>query len=314
MADSLNSFVDFSALEMSTGGPDPQVEIAANMAPENPTWFAGCFVVPYTLGSAAVIYQNFPTTNLDGIEDFLANNWEGIPVRRERRAVWRADKLAFCLRSYAKWCDEVLPGLTTATYDELYDSVRDNVKFFGRYATMKLIETLYLADAVKASQTDIRPDGAKYPRRTLSNLSGETDILVGNTSSQLNKVNEVASKARDFSISMGLEDPTWFQFETLLCNYRQALAGKYPGRSHDRELAHFKKAEKYWGSSLDSAKFYELRKKLFPNECLGELNGWDGARKELEQIWKNDEYFWCDTLYNYNATTDLKNPVKNASL
>jgi hypothetical protein len=314
MSETWNQFVSFSELEMSTGGPDPQVEIAANMAPDNPPWFAGCFVVPYTLGAGVAIYQHFPTTNLNGIENFLETHWAGIPIRRERRAVWRADKLAICLRSYALWCDNMLPKLETATYDQVYTSIRHSVKFFGRYAAMKLIETLYLASVIEASQVDIRPDGAKYPRRTLADLMNEFSILEGNKPAQLLEVNRIATIAREESIAMGLDDPSWFQFETLLCNYRQALNGKYPGRSHDRELAHFKKTEAYWGSQLDTTRFYMLRQTLFPNECLGEIQGWNGARKDLEFVWKEYGYFWCDTKYDYNKTALAHPKVRDAAL
>lgn len=311
------AFHNFIQLEVSTGGPDPQVQLAADWTRLDKTesvlessWRVGCFVGPYTLGAAAGIWSAIsPYSSERTIAQQLEKNWVGIPVRRERRACWRPDKLARCLKSWFKWTCEKLVNLETASYDELYRSMSSDVMFFGRYASMKACETLYRAGLVTASQGDIRPSGARFPRKTLAAITGHDELIDGNSKSKLEHVNWWAEEVK----ARVPQELSWFAFETLLCNFRQALSGKYPGRSHDRELAHFLKAEAYWGDLEQTMPFRLLRACIFPQACLGEINGWAGARKELESVWANYGYFWCDTVCSYANTTDLARPVRRAA-
>lgn len=295
-------FREFSVLELSTGGPDPQVEVAARAARtcSEPAWLVGCFVGPYTCGAAAAIFAHWPSAvsvlrENDLLASWLIEHWAGIPVRRERRAVWKAEKLAACLQSYARWSLRTLPSLAGASYDELYESMEREVWGFGRYAIMKTLETLHRANCVDASQTDIRPSGARFPRKTLGYMYGEHNYG-GNSVALLREANQLATRARD------LLGESWFNTETLLCNYRQSLDGKYPGRSHDRELKHWLRAQAYWDDKADLQEvlpFYELRAESFPTACLGEVRGDLGDRMDLEAVLDEHDYYWCDTRYDY---------------
>ena len=289
-------FRSFAAAELATGGPDPQVRLTATALRvrglnTEETVFRSCvFVAAYTCGAAAALWNLSPSRVFnDFLPGWLMVNAEGLPLRRERRAVMgpkngpHSTKFTECLRSCSTWAKrwgEKLPGLN---YEEAW-SVTDELRFFGRYAKMKLLETLYLRGLVGEGQTDIRARDAKFPRRTLG-LLFPTSLLpdTGNHPLTLELARELSEQVMAES---GLE-MTWFQLETLLCNYRQALDGKYPGRSHDRELGHFLRSEAHWGQEylLGTFPFYKLRAKLFPAECLGEVGGWTGARNELEIPW-----------------------------
>ena len=107
----------------------------------------------------------------------------------------------------------------------------------------------------------------------------------------------------------GQLDP--FTFEVLLCNYRQALKSKYPGRGHDSELKYWHKARPYWEATGRRSLFLEARQALFDWRCLGEQAGWDpAARKELGDTWQKYGYFWSDLEYDFTRTTDLAHPVR----
>lgn len=72
-----------------------------------------------------------------------------------------------------------------------------------------------------------------------------------------------------------------------ICSFRNLFkAARYGGFHHDRELGVIKQYE------LDFPQYdylwqqcYELRKEIFPNHLLGELNGWSGIRKERKRLW-----------------------------
>ena len=321
MTDHKRLFVDFSRLELSTGGPDPQVGLIAeatrDVSDEEAAWRAGCFVAVYTVGAAGALWHHVPlararTITHEELTSFLETNWRGLPIRRERRAVWKPSKLADCLLSFREMLDEH-PEFGTLGYNDLYGLIRRDARFFGRYAAMKVIEVLHRRGLAREGQTDIRPIGAWSPRKTLSLIYPESLELQHYRSDSLLMLESAliaAEGVRDVLAGAELE-PSWFQIETLLCNYRQALDGKYPGRSHDRELAHFLKATEYWGPELaEWLPFYDLRKRLFPNMCLGELNGWTGSRHDLEAIFDEHGYFWCDTEFDYGRTTTLAEPVR----
>lgn len=292
-----DSFSRFCNAELASGGPDPQVLLAARAAQRWPLRsqqlaFAGCFVGPYTCGAAGPLfkwlYENEGSLFSD-FTDYVSTNWDGLPRRRERRAIDKrsGEKLTDCIRSWLTLAPALDPA---APYPVLYGWVRKEAKFFGRYATMKVLEVLKQADLIEHGQDSICPAGAKYPRRTLAQLwPSEAEVLTSKSDSRdvLLLCNGLATATKSM-LEQHIDQPvSWFQFETLLCNFRQALKGKYPGRSHDRELAHFRKAEAYWGADELHRwfPFFDLRERLFPHVYLGEFGGWDGARKELEVPW-----------------------------
>ena len=305
-------------LELSTGGPDPQVDIVAAAARERTddwrerAWMAGCFVNPYTVGAGAVLWNSLPQLCVDKetIKSFCEKyglRSAALPMRRERRAVYSTEKFATSLSSYAKWVRDELPHMRQATYPELWASIADNVIYVGRYAAMKLLETLFRAGVTTekhAQQYDIRPNGAWSPRLTLAMVRPESAEYLdrGNGIRNLMRVDDIARDVKQDIERLIGRDMTFFEFETLLCNYRQGLKGKYPGRSHDRELAHYRRTESYWGADHMRTRgldFYKLRRDLFPSCCLGETDErWEAARPALEQSVEHG-YFWCDTVHRW---------------
>ena len=290
-------FRSFAAAELATGGPDPQVQLTATalrntLGHEEATFRACVFVAAYTCGAAAALWNlSSSTVFSDSVEKWLTVNVEGLPLRRERRTVMgprngpHPRKFLECLRSCSTWAKRWSGQLPSLSYEEAWHAA-DELRFFGRYAKMKVLETLNLRGLLGEGQTDIRARDAKFPRRTLGLIFPERAALLTESNNRPRLLGLANALSEQILVTSGLE-MTWFQLETLLCNYRQALDGKYPGRSHDRELGHFLRAERHWGERylLGNFPFYALRAKLFPVECLGEIGGWTGARKELEVPW-----------------------------
>ena len=75
-----------------------------------------------------------------------------------------------------------------------------------------------------------------------------------------------------------------------ICSFRNLFkSSRYGGFHHDRELEVIKQYEKIfpkykqlWG------RVYKLRKELFDDRFLGELNGWNGIRKERKKLWLSE--------------------------
>lgn len=286
-------FERFARAELASGGPDPQVRLVAqatrHLPRERALVAAGWFVVPYTVGAAAALWAaDLWDYDEETLRRWLVTHADGLPTRRERRSVWGDSKHKFA-RSLVSWREfviDILPNERFETYPDLYRWVNDRVDYFGRYATMKVIEVLFQAGLTQLGQSDIRARGAKYPRKMLALLWPEYEPVLnvrGDPAATVQLAERLAVDVRDQALG---SLPSMFQVETLLCNARQALDGKYPGRSHDRELAHWVRAERYWGRDylLQALPFYDLRWQLFPHEHLGERGTppWWGAREALE--------------------------------
>jgi hypothetical protein len=289
-------FVDFSQAELASGGPDPQVALTGrtvalrDVPPQERAILCGLFVAPYACGSAAVLwYLRDAQHPMEHWASFLAYHKEGFPIRRERRSVWGDDKVKMvqCVQSWIDWCDGPYHDVADKSYDEIFASISKHAHHFGRYATMKVIETMFHARVILNGQSSICAKDAKYPRKMLALMFPEHAERMNskaNDAEMIALANALAAEAASW-----LDRPiSWFQLETLLCNSRQSLDGKYAGRSHDRELAHWRRANGHFmqhGIDLRSVfPFYQQRAAMFPHDYLGERGDppWWGSREQLE--------------------------------
>jgi hypothetical protein len=311
---------EYARLEMDLGGPDPQVQLASQMiingttSPAERAWRAGCYIGPYTVSSGELFWTELELGASDAeIRAGVDKLWPLLTIKQERRAVKSRARMAEYLVSYRDWVQGRLPVIHgTGDYDELWDSMRADVRYAGRYATIKLLEVLRRVGAVTAAVPDLRPAGAWSPRLTLSWLLPEhADLLNGGDSMlALRQIVDLADGVRRRMSESMQRDINPFTFEVLCCNYRQSLRDKYPGRGHDSELAAFAKAAPYWWEQDGGSTLLETRQRLWDPRCLGEWHGWQGVRKELGTTPSQHDYFWSDLLYSYGATTDLSNPVR----
>lgn len=320
------AFADFASLELGTGGPDPHLSIAAHAmrariqgaTDVDAAWLAACYVGPYEVTTGSIIAFQWPLSRvlMDplGFSAWIRDTWPRWQIRRERRAARTPVKMAQCLISCAQWvATEFDAARTLPTYQGLWAATEPHLRYLGRYAAIKLLETLARAGLVVAQASDIRPAGAWSPRLTLSWLYPSAEELLvrgGDRPAVLEQVNILAADFLQW-LELTLERPVgWFNLEVLLCNYRQALENKYPGRPQDTDLKYHRKAVAAWEDlhpvMLD---VLGLRQQLFPSQVLGELQGWPGVRDELGTTHAQHGYFWSDLRYSYARTTDLSQPV-----
>jgi hypothetical protein len=299
-------FLDFARKEIASGGPDPHITMAAKLAEStsDPAWFVGCYTAPYVLATAEVINTRWSRekviVNPNTFRWWVKSYWSSLPIRKERRVNGTGpEKLAEILISYAHWLDNTRL-LALGDFESVYDQV-STAPHHGRYFGMKLYETLRLAMGGIPEMEDIRPKKGSLARRGLAFMfphhDPKDDSLAG-----LRQANALSDGLRK-TLGIG-----WFTVEVLLCNYRQAFAGKqYPGRAHDSELGHARHVMKGWPGELD---LMPLRSALFPHEHLGEKQGWDNRRLELGKVMNEYDYVWSDLEFDYLKTKDFANPVR----
>ena len=309
---------EFVQMMLDAGGVDPHVQLTSDWArdastPLETAWRVACYVGPYVPSTAAAIHARWLdpttlfTTPINEVSAWLAEHHAGLPRRAERRAVLGSERLAVCLMDLARWVHR--GDLLTADYETLWASL-DEIQYVGRYIGMKLLEGLWQAGVTHATQTDIRPRDAKNTRRSLGLLFPQHAEIVDsprNDAAALDLANRLASAA-----AREVDHPlTWYQVETLLCNFRQTISGSYyPGKAYDSDLVHHRRVTTYFGT-IPGFDFFERRIRLFPAACLAEVAGsWTDRRVELKGTWRRFGYIWSDVIYDWGATTDLAHPVR----
>jgi len=310
---------EFCVWEIAGGGPDPHMKIAQWIAWNDPrvedvAWWCGCYIGPYVIATGEVILQDWRTAK-DVVEkeaDFrawMASNYDGFQMRRERRAIYGAKRFADHMVGYAKWL-QTNPFEGVRDFETGWHRVTQ-VPGNGRYGSTKLYEVLRRVGLFHHPFPDIRPRGGDSPRQALAWLRPEeVEILCGgNRPDTLVRVNEIAQEEKNRLRDQDGIDLDWFESEVLLCEYKQAYdGGQYPGRAHDSELGRARKIEAAFPEV--HLKLWEARRTLFPHHCLGEIgNRWDG-RRGLGSVILEYDYTWSDLVYDYAATTDLANPVR----
>ena len=257
---------------------------------------------------AAVWTHLRPDPNREKILAWLEENWHRLILRRERRAVRTTEKMTSCLYTLAAWVPTGV-DLMSEDYETMWNSAKSSIYGFGRYATMKMLEVLSRGSH-SPKIPDIRPVGGWSPRLTLAEIfPGDALLKEGNGELALSRVATAIDELRGYMAQRALRDSiTHYEVEVLLCNYRQALTGRYPGRSHDTDLKNARRSQEEWGRLYFP--FFEWRREMFPRVCLGEIEGWTSVRDELETTPEQFGYFWSDTRYDYHKTTDFSKPIR----
>ena len=322
-------FVEFTRCKGQVGEPSPHLAIVGHlskdMTVECRLWLLGCYAATYCLPTAQVLHEMYPlervrTEGHAPLETWLAEHWRGIITRTERRCVRSPRNMAECLVSLARWIDEgyapltLLPKkMTPENYDIVWKSV-EGIKFFGRYIAIRFIEGLRRYCGVPAMLYDIRSVGGWSPKRALSYLYPEatsdllTDDAAGNVLTNrlatdlLHRVQEILPTVNEYVLA------------AMLCEYKSAFENRhqYVGWTIDQEPLLYDKVSGYWGNRMTEAglALWGARKKLFPPETLGELQGWNGTRWPLTRTLRDHGYVWSDLLYDYKRTDDVAHPVR----
>lgn len=88
------------------------------------------------------------------------------------------------------------------------------------------------------------------------------------------------------------EDAEITMFIGKICSFRNLFKGaRYGGFHHDRQIEVIRKYQQTFPEYQNLwDKCFEIRKDIFPHALLGELNGWDGIRKERKKLWLTTGY------------------------
>lgn len=310
-----------SGVELS-GGTTPHVAMTVDYMsrlddPLEKLWMAGCYALTYNWATAERVFLEWRPADFDQ-EKFLAwseENWDGIALRKERKAVFRKTAFTESAATYLDFAKDLVSRETwPTTYESAFSEFAAGCKYMGRYIGIRWLEVMRRAFGTDWEMGDIRADGGEHPRKTLALIYPEDRdmLLKGNTAAHVKLVDEVADRLLlDLKFEHDL-DTNYYELQSLLCEYKQSALGRkqYPGKSIDTEMDYFYKIYSHWGAEAAiESDFFTVRARCFPEWSLGEKQGWDGVRKELGSVLVNYGYTWTDAEFDYVATENLATPV-----
>ena len=109
-------------------------------------------------------------------------------------------------------------------------------------------------------------------------LSEDSKKIVENTLKRIQKQYKIKYPEKDNRISV---------ITPKLCSFRNLFKGaRYAGYHHDRQLEQILHYKNIYSDDITKqiiTDLLKIRSKLFPHRILGELNGWNGIRKQLKK-------------------------------
>ena len=148
----------------------------------------------------------------------------------------------------------------------------------GRWAAYKHCEVLRRVHGLPVEAPDMGHRFSSGPREGLATLyghlegQGEAAIAVLDARDR-----DLQKRLLGFGLDVDVEE-----LETILCNFKSLLAGRYyPGHDIDemQEQVHTAQERGILSDEL-ADEIWEARRKALPNHYLGELNGWSGISKK----------------------------------
>lgn len=280
-------FEEFVAAELEAHGPDPQLKLLLELAPEvsdvEKVWLIGCYCAHHCVASAWSVWINFRPNQVlldpDALKHFLEVNWGSLPVRQEMHSHRMLEKRWACLIDMAIYATG--ESWRKGSYEKIWDESIESVSYFNRYLGIKFMEMLRQSVRPDLILSDIRARDGWSPRATIAMLYPEVAATIGNRNNNSFETvwyaEEHATKIRNHLKAIGI-NVSYYQLQVLLCNTKQMFEGRVaPGSGHEAEVNFVKTAEK----TFDMSQVYVTRRRIFDHRYLSEIPGWQGLQKEV---------------------------------
>lgn len=252
------------------------------------------YSITYNIPSAIVLYKERDKIRQDTIE-YAKSNKEKLLFQSDRKYVRIGDRFEKCL---TYWKDKInFEDFKEKTMKgnkiKLQVALRyvQNWFYFGRFASFLFIEGICSTMGCFIENCSIKWQEGDTATSGIMNVFGYdkyadyfdkyNKIAKGLNVSMLDNMLDLLK--REIERKGGNNNATYI--ETSLCAYRKFYKGtRYNGFYLDRQLEEIRYIEgnypKY-KEEINKLKLY--RQQLFDKKYLGELNGWNGIRKECKK-------------------------------
>jgi hypothetical protein len=253
-------------------------------------WLLYTYLCFYNAPSAWAFFREFPDPgNLRGAVEWEHENRAMLHVNIERRGL-RGGLVVDALQRFANltsdcgitaWIRTGLSRDPAWNFDRLWSRLQ-SVKWVGRWAAYKWIDLLTHVSGLPIEARDLRLKDCSGPRQALAEIYGTNDeaFLDGHSRSLKNWLAVKGLPLR------------WDELETVLCNFHSMAHGRYyVGHDIDENLHDINR-----GPAQYRRMWLDLRYETFQKALLGELNGWDGVRKDLKSHFKSTGHVYVPVI------------------
>ena len=256
------------------------------------------FSITYCISSSILMFLEKDLI-LKDINKWVENNKNVIIFQSDRKYVKLLNNFNNCIMYFKdnlKAVDEFLDGVLINNTIVIEKALKKVSKwfYFGRFASYLFLETFMALTDYRIANTTIDWKNGDTATSGIMNLYGfdkSADFFDKHNKIPSNldykKLDQMLYKVLEqIRKKSGSDNVT--NVETSLCAYRKFYKGsRYNGFYLDRQLEEINETNK-----LDpryhkiNKELLEIRKEVFNHEYLGELNNWNGIRKEAKKLYK----------------------------
>lgn len=256
------------------------------------------FSITYCIPSSILMFHEKDLV-LKDINKWVDNNKNVIIFQSDRKYVKLLNNFNNCIMYFKdnlKAVDEFLDGVLINNTIVIEKALKKVSKwfYFGRFASYLFLETFMALTDYRIANTTIDWKNGDTATSGIMNLYG-----FDKSADYFDKHNKIPSNLDNKKLDQmlynvleqirkkgGSDNVT--NVETSLCAYRKFYKGsRYNGFYLDRQLEEINETNKLDPRYHEINKeLLEIRKETFKHEYLGELNDWNGIRKEAKKLYK----------------------------
>lgn len=289
------------------------IQDKTNMSIEQRYWFSWLYVTSYNGITSWVFFNEFPELNKINLEKF--QQWEEISWRKmefDSDSRFNKGKIHILLKHYIErlggksqeeYFKDLLDkkGNKVQSFNNFWNDVIKNFKFFGRWMSFCYAETLYRCLNYPIECNSLFLDdigGSRSHRDGLCFLLGKDDWddhhpnFKGYTKEMISYLVEEGNKLMEESKKVLPQDlfhmVEYFTLETVLCVYKKFFRQtRYLGYYLDRTYHQIVFGEKQKWKNVDWKLFWDCRKELTQENMLCENLSYKGMNKEFMKEFMN---------------------------
>lgn len=253
----------------------------------------------YCCASALFLLENREKILLDS-KAFSEKYKPKLIFQSDRKYVRMLDNFSRMLRNWAEnlsnsseiFHDRFIGQGTINTREALLAVVK--LYFFSRFSAYLFVETYCDILGLKGTHMS----GMNYEGDSMTfagglfyvfNMDGEAQYVQKHHQLPVdNGFFEILIASLQEAVRAENGDDNFVKLETSLCAYEKFFKGtRYNGYYADRQLEELVKMRKEQEFEAVCDEVYEARKSAIAPQYLGELNGWNGIRKQLKTYYRN---------------------------
>lgn len=266
-------------------------------------WWVLLYSACYCMGTATILFNSldYKTLTKQELQQFWENNKSRLIFQSDRRYIKNMNQFneiveEFLRRSHRKpwkYIQKFISDDPRKTYENLYSEV-SSWKYYGRFGTILFLYNLNKLLGINLDYDQYDWKSGKTTTSAIFNAiykddrADEFEKKAVLSETDLNFLDKFLQKLIS-KLKLKYPEKQWTLMGVTsdLCSYRKLFKQtRYLGYYIDRQQEELKWLAKHWLEySPMWAWFWEARKKLLPNEYLGEVQGWSGIQKNRMNSW-----------------------------